>query len=179
MIELYQAYTAPLIVVVAVFLLRSLFAFAFIMRAGQAFIERQANEKNAVMRVVWWALSRIWLVLFAVSGITDIITNLIAVTVATIPLSIINELLFERRGTIIDLPRRQNDKWFTAFGETFSYRLGRWVYDTEFDGTLFRYLGRAFAWALKIAEGKDHVAYTYGKIFCPYPALGILIRWKV
>lgn len=134
-------------------ILRGFFTFGFLMRWGQALLERRKNEKT-VLKYLWWALSYVWIACMVVSAITDIIINVTLMT-----------LLF------MDKPEGWN--------ETFSYRVGRYVHDPVYFDTWRQKIAMPICWLLQWLEGEDHCAYTYGAIDCPYPDLRILLNWTV
>lgn len=134
--------------------IRALFAFGFLMRSGQFLLERSQNETRMAARYVYWGLSYVWIGAMVVSALTDILINITIMTV-----------LFG------DLP------W--GWNETFSYRVGRYVYAGQYRDTIRQKIAIPICRILAALEGENHCAYTYGEIECPYPDLKVLLTWKL
>jgi len=126
------------------FVLRGFFTFGFLMKWGQALLE--LTQRSTTYKIALYPLSVAWAVSMAISAVTDILVNV----------TVLSVLYWE-------LPSNWN--------ETYSYRLGRHVY--EQDGIRHR-IALVVSDILTFLEGEDHVAYTYGKIPSPYPDLRIL-----
>lgn len=126
------------------FILRGFFTFGFLMKWGQALLD--LTQRSRTHKIVLYPLSAAWAVSMAVSAASDILINV----------TVLSVLYWE-------LPSNWN--------ETYSYRLGRHVY--EQNGVRHK-IALVVADILKFLEGEDHVAYTYGIIRSPYPDLRIL-----
>lgn len=146
---------------------RGLLMFGWLMRAGQALFKLKNDTKFIVWKGLILILAYIWGFLMAVSAIIDIVVNVVLVTFLS---GLISAIDYIRFGTDIRFDKP------SSWNETYSYRLGRWCFDKEFDGTTFREIGELFRAWLKFFEGVDHVAYIYGKIPFPYPDLKTLYQ---
>ena len=129
---------------------RGLFTFGFLMRFGQMLLERHKNESNVNARkFVWKPLAWLWALGMFISAVVDIAVNITLMTI----------LFWE-------MP--------SAFNETFSYRIGRYIHNKAYDGDWRQQMAKPICRVLAFLEGQDHCAYIYGAIPCPYPDLKVL-----
>lgn len=127
-------------------ILRGFFTFGLLMKWGQALLALQKEGK------IWHIvkpLSLLWAICMIVSAVTDVIINV----------TLMSLIFWERP---------------SAWNETLSYRVGRYVYSGNYDTDWRKQLALPVCKVLTFLEGEEHCAYIYGVKPCPYPDLKVL-----